>query len=77
MFFFSLGSCNHVVTVYLNLMMDHVVEQSDHGALIRFPSILHSEGHNFVAKGTPLCNKGCLFHILGIHLNLIITGEHL
>ena len=54
---------------------DHVVEQSDHGALIRCPNILQSKRHDLVAKGTPLSNKGCLLHIFGSHLNLILTGE--
>ena len=71
----SLGPCNHVVDVYLNLMMDRVMEQGDHGALICCLNILQSEGHDFVAKGTPLRNKGCLLHVFGIHFNLIVTGE--
>ena len=73
--FFSLGPCNHVVNIYLNFMMDHVVEQSNHGALIRCPNIPQPERHDLVVKGTLLSNKGCLLHILGSHFNLIITIE--
>ena len=75
MFLFSLGPCNHVVNVYLNLMVNHVVEQSDHGTLISCPSILQPERHDFAAKSTPLCNKSFLLHVLGSHLDLIVTGK--
>ena len=74
-FFFGLGPCNHVINVDLNLMVNHVMEQSDHGALIRCPNILQFERHDFIAKGTPPCDERCLFHILGSHFNLIVTGE--
>ena len=68
-FLFSLGPCNHVVNIYLNLMMNRVMEQSDHGALIRFPSVLQSERHDLVAKGALLRNEGRLLHVFGSHLN--------
>ena len=56
-------------------MVNHVVEQSDHGALISCPNILQSEWHDLIVKGAPLRNEGCLLHVLGSHLDLIVTKK--
>ena len=56
-------------------MVNHVMEQSYHGSLIGFPSVLQSKGHNFVTESAPLCGESRLFHVFGCHLDLIVTRE--
>ena len=51
MFFFSLRSGYHVINISLDLVMNHIVEQSDHDALISFPDILQPERHHLVIEG--------------------------
>ena len=75
MFFFKLRHGYHVVDVNLYLMMDHAMEQSYHGLLISFPSVLQPKRHHFVAESPSLCDEGCLLHVFGCHLDLIVTRE--
>ena len=56
-------------------MVNHIVEQSNHEALISYPSILQPKRYHLVAEGAPLCDKGRLLHVFRSHLDLIVPKE--
>ena len=56
-------------------MVNHIVEQSYHGALIGCPNILQPKWHHFVIKSSPLCDEGCFLHVFGCHLDRIVSIE--
>src|ERR1051325_11298762 len=75
MLFLCLRPSYHVVDIDLYLVMNHVMEQCHHSALISGACVLQSERHDLVAESTPLCNKSSLLHVVGSHFDLIVTGE--
>ena len=73
--FLSLRPGYNVINADLYLMMNHIMKQNYHGSLIGCPSVLQSKRHHFVTENAPLHDEGCLLHVLGCHLDLIITRE--
>ena len=73
--FLSLRPDYHIINIDFDLVVNHIMEQSDHGAPISFPSVLQPERNYFVAEGAPLCDKGCLLHVFGSHFDLVVARE--
>ena len=65
----------HVVHIYLDISVNHVMEQSSSSSLISGSCILQPKWHNQVAVSTPLGNERSLLHILWSHHNLIIPRK--
>ena len=65
----------HVININLDLMLNHIVEQSDHGSLIDYPNILQPKRHHLVTEGTTLYDEGCLLHVFRSHLDLVVARE--
>src|SRR3954464_9125130 len=72
---FSMRFCNHVVDIHFNLFVNHVMEKSHHGALIRCPCVFQPKRHNFIAESSPRCDKRCFLHVFWCHLDLIVPRE--
>ena len=75
MVIFSLGLCYHVIHIYFNLLMHHVMKQRYHCSLIRYPDVLQPKRHDLVAKGSSHSQEYGLFHIFRSHPDLIIARE--
>ena len=73
--FLSLRPGYHIINIHFDLVVNHIMEQSDHGSLISCPSILLPKRHHLVAEGAPLYNEGCLLHVLRSHLDLFVARE--
>ena len=71
--FLSLGPGYHVININLDLVVNHIVEQRDHGTLISFPRILQPKRLYLVTESAPLCNEGCLLHVFRGHLDLVVA----
>ena len=63
---------NYVIHVNLYLMMNHVVEEGDHGSLISGSCVLQTEGHDIIHEGSPMCDKSSLGFVFLGHLDLIV-----
>ena len=61
--FLGLRPGYYVININLDLMVDHIMEQSDHGALISCPDILQPKRHHLITEGAPLCDEVCLLHV--------------
>ena len=75
MFLFGLRPGYHIININLYLVVNHVMEQGDHGSLISCPNILQPKRHHLVTESTPLCDEGCLLHVFGCHLDLVVARE--
>lgn len=70
-----MGLYNHIIHISLNLLMDYVMNESHHNALVGCPNILLVERHYLVTKGSPRCDKYGLLHIFRSQFDLIVTRE--
>ena len=73
--FLSLRPDYHIINIDLYLVVNHIVEQGYHNTLIGCPNVLQPKWHNLVTKSSPLCNEGCLLHVLRCHFDLVVTRE--
>ena len=59
----SLGLCYHVIHIYFDLLMHHVMKQRYHCYLICCPDVLQPQRHDLVAKDS-LHDQECgLFYV--------------
>ena len=63
---------NHVIYINLYLMMNHVVEEGDHGSLISGSCVLQTEGHDIIHEGSPMCDESSLGFVFFGHFDLIV-----
>ena len=75
MIIFTLGFCYHVVHIYFDLLVHHVMEQRHHCSLVRCLGILQPKRHDLVIKGSRHSQECGLFHIFRSHSVLIIARE--
>ena len=71
----TLGFFYHVVHIYFNLLVHHVMEQCHHCPLICCPNILQPKRHDLVIEGSPHRQECGLFHIFWSHSDLVIAQE--
>ena len=63
---------NHVIHVNLYLVMNHVMEEGDHGSLISGSCVLQTKRHDIVHEGSPMCDESSLGFVFFDHLDLIV-----
>ena len=66
------GLSNHVIHVNLYLMVNYVIEESDHGSLISGPYVLQTKRHDVVHEGSLMCDESCLGFVFFGHFDLIV-----
>jgi len=64
----------YIVDVYFHGAPDQVLEDFVNHSLESGPSILESEGHHFVAKDSPISDKGYLILVRRVQLDLIVLA---
>ena len=64
---------NNIVHIYLHVPPDHVMENVIHQVLISSSSVFEAERHDLVEKIAEVRSKCCLFSVMVMHLDLIIS----
>lgn len=64
----------HVIHVDFHCVYDLLLKDLVDELLVRYPCILKSEGHDFVAVRTSVNDKGCCFHVWLVHIYLVVSG---
>lgn len=66
---------NDIINIVLEMPMEHVVEDNEHGALISYACVLKAERHDHVVEVTHGCSEGSLLDIRKVQLNMVIAIE--
>ena len=66
------GLSNHVIHINLYLMVNHVVEESDHGVLISGSYVFQTERHDVIHEGSLMSDESSLGFVFFGHFDLIV-----